>query len=328
MNKQNLVQRILKKHPLELILVVLFVVLANTAPNFATAGNLWNIAQNMALPGIIAFGMTMVIISGEIDLSVGSMVAVTGCIAAWGVDLGTFTFDLPPAISVPIAIILALTFGVLSGVFVGFLRYWFNVPTFITSLGLLLVLFGLANLVTGGFPIASFPEWYGFLGSGRLFGVVPFKAVIFLTVFVVIYFIMEHTTLGRSIYAVGGNTHAARVSGIRVWRVKIIALSVTSGLAALCGILTSAEIMSGNPGTARGLELDIVASVIIGGAALSGGIGRVAGTFVGVIFVGMVLNGMVLLNIDEYWQYVVRGGLIIGAVLLNQVQSKTAQVNR
>ncbi len=327
MKNINNQQPIIARYPLEIILIILFVLLSIFAQGFFTVENQLNIVRNVAMQGIVAFGMTMVIISGEIDLSVGSMMAAAGCITAWIVDQLTWSLGINPIIGVPIAIASAVAFGVCTGLLVGFIRYRFNVATFITTLGLLLVLFGIASLVTGGFPIAPFPEWYGFIGSGRILGI-PFPAIVFLVVFAIIFFIMEYTTLGRSIYAVGGNMHAARVSGINVWKVKATALAITSGLAALSGVLISSQIMSGNAGTARGLEMDIIASVIIGGAALSGGIGRIWGTFVGVLFVGVILNGMILLNIGEYWQYVVRGGLIIGAVLLNQVQSGLAKANR
>jgi ribose transport system permease protein len=179
------------------------------------------------------------------------------------------------------------------------------------------VLRGVAQLITGGFALTPFPEWFSFLGSGAIYGV-PFAAIIFLLVFVAIHFLMNFTAFGRSVYAVGGNLEAARLSGIRVERVKIGSMALLAGLAALSGIMLASQIMAGNA-TSSGLgwELDVIAAVIIGGTSMAGGAGRVWGTMVGVVFLGVLVNGMTLMNISEYWQNVVRGMLILVAVMIN-----------
>jgi sugar transport system permease protein len=196
-----------------------------------------------------------------------------------------------------------------------------KVPTFITTLALLTVLSGTANLITNGFPVLTFPEWYGFLGSGYLLGI-PVAVYIFAIVFATIYFLMEHTTLGRSIYAVGGNMEAARLSGIKVWKVKTIALAVTSGLAALSGLIVSSQIMSGTATSAKGWEMDVISAVIIGGTSLFGGKGKIVGTLIGVVFLGFMSNGMTLMNLSEYIQMVVKGCVILAAVLFNTVMEQ------
>jgi ribose/xylose/arabinose/galactoside ABC-type transport system permease subunit len=306
---------------LELILLLLCILLALAAPGFLTAENLLNVLRNVSMQGVIAFGMTMVIIAGEIDLSVGSAVAFSGCLTAYLTQLLTGpAAGWSPSAAVPAAMGVALTVGFLLGSFTGFMRTRYQVPSFITTLALLTGLTGAAELITNGFPINSFPDWYNFFGGGYVAGV-PFPAIIFLLVFVLVHILMNLTAFGRSVYAVGGNAEAARLSGINVAFVKVSVLGFTSMLAALSGILQSAEIMAGTATTAKGWELDVIAAVIIGGTSLMGGSGRIWGTMVGIVFLGIIINGMTLLNISEYWQHVVRGVLILAAVLLNRMQT-------
>jgi ribose/xylose/arabinose/galactoside ABC-type transport system permease subunit len=303
---------------LEVILVALCAVLALAAPRFLTVDNLLNVLRNVSMQGLIALGMTMVIISGEIDLSVGSMVALAGCLTAYvtGVLSG-----IGIEVAIASAILTTVAAGAMLGIFSGWMRTRYRVPTFITTLALMTGLTGAAELITNGFPLTPFPSWYNFIGGGYLLGV-PFPAIVFLAAFGAVLVVMNHTGFGRSVYAVGGNAEAARLSGIDVARVKITALAVTSGLAALSGVMQSSEIMSGTATTAKGWELDVIAAVIIGGTSLMGGVGRVWGTMVGVIFLGVIINGMTLLNISEYWQHVVRGALILAAVLINRLQGR------
>ena len=306
----------LKIYAMEVILVVLILVLVIFAPGFATLGNVLNVLRTGAMLGIIAFGMTAVIISGEIDLSVGAGVALAGCIVAYCSEQLAPTFDYP--LAVVIGVLAALAVGIFCGVFTGSIRRWFNVPTFITTLALFTALRGAANLISGGFPLTDLPPWFSFLGAGDLFGI-PFPVYVLAVVFVGMQFLMIYTSYGRSVYAVGGNAEAARLSGINVFGVKTIALAITGGLTAVSGILIASQIGSGTGTTATGMELDVIAATIIGGTSLFGGKGRVWGTLLGVLFLGCVTNGMTLLNVNEYWQYVVRGAIILGAVLLNQV---------
>jgi ribose/xylose/arabinose/galactoside ABC-type transport system permease subunit len=226
---------------------------------------------------------------------------------------------LPPVAAVTIAIFASLIVGFAIGSLTGYIRARFDVPTFITTLAWMTVLRGSAFLITNGFPVSNFPEWYNYLGGGYLFGI-PFPAIIFLIVFVIVSILMDYTSFGRSVYAVGGNAEAARLSGINVKRVKIIVMGIVASFAALSGVMQSAEIMSGTATTATGWELEVIAAVIIGGTSLMGGVGRVRGTLIGVIFLGVLVNGMTLMNISEYWQFVVRGVLILSAVLINRAQ--------
>ena len=309
---------------LEIILIVLCALLAAVAPNFLTAENLLNVLRNVSMQGIIALGMTAVIIAGEIDLSVGSMVAFSGCLTAW--LTGTLTSPLPgfaAPVALSLAMFITLLVGFTTGLLTGVLRTRYQVPSFITSLALLTALSGAAELITNGFPLTPFPAWYNFLGGGRVLGI-PFPALLFLLAFLATHVLMNYTPFGRSVYAVGGNAEAARLSGINITMVRTMVFAATALLAAAAGILQSSEIMSGTATTAKGWELDIIAAVIIGGASFTGGTGRVWGTMVGVVFLGVIMNGMTLLNVSEYWQHVVRGALILLAVLLNRLQHHAA----
>ncbi len=311
-------ESVIKKHMMEVILLILCAILAIKAENFFSTDNLLNVLRNVSMQGIIAFGMTMVIISGEIDLSVGSAVAFAGCFTAYLTQYCA-NAGLPMQVAIPMAILSTLIIGMLVGSFTGFIRMKFQVPTFITTLAWMTALSGIAELITDGFPLTPFPEWYNFIGGGYVYGI-PFPAIIFIFVFIFVHFIMNYTSFGRAIYAIGGNMEVARLSGIRVKAVKITVMGIVSFLAMMSGVMQSSEIMSGSPTTAKGWELDVIAAVIIGGTSLMGGAGTVKGTFIGIIFLGVLVNGMTLINVNEYWQHVVRGSLILLAVLINRFQ--------
>lgn len=304
---------------LEGILLLIFINFAFVAPGFFTTANFFNILRNVSMQGIIAFGMTMVMISGEIDLSIGSMVAFSGCLAAV-ITRNLTVIGVPINYAVMIGMVICLLVGISAGAFTGWVRIRFNVPSFITTLALMAGLYGGAFLLTNSFPVTSFPEWYSFFGSGYIFGVVPFPAIIFLVVFGIMWFVSKFTTFGRAVYAIGGNLESSRLSGINVIKVKMISQAILGFLAALSGILVSSQVQAGNPTVAKGWELDVISATVIGGVSMSGGKGRIWGTFIGVIFLGIILNGMTLLNVDEYWQYVVKAVLILGAVLIYQAQ--------
>lgn len=308
--------RIMKTYPMEMILAVLILILVFTAPGFPSVRNLLNVLRTVSMLGIIAFAMTAVIIAGEIDLSVGAGAALAGCIVAW--FAGALDDSMGGTLAVTIGFAVALIVGFSVGFSVGKFRQLFNVPSFICTLALFTALRGAANLITGGFPLSTFPGWFGFVGGGYLFGI-PFPVYLFALTFAGMHFLMNYTSFGRAVYAVGGNMEAARLSGIDIWWIKSMTLGITGVATAISGTLIASQIGSGTGTTATGMELDVIAAVIIGGTSLFGGKGRIWGTLIGVLFLGCISNGMTLLNVSEYWQYVVRGGIILGAVLLNQV---------
>jgi ribose/xylose/arabinose/galactoside ABC-type transport system permease subunit len=314
------IKRFISKRMLELILVLLILIMSLTTAGFLTIDNLLNILRNMSLQGCIAFGMTMVIISGEIDLSIGSTVALTGVIV--GLTSGKLAGVMGMGAAAVIGILLSFVATGLIGLFNGWLLARFKMPAFIITLAMMNVLSGAAAIISNGFPVTSLPKWYNVFGAGRIFRVVPVPAVVLLVVFFICYVIMDHTKFGRSVYAVGGNAEAARLSGINVPKVKMLVMIVVQICAAISGVLVSSQVMAGAFSFGKGWEMTAISSVIIGGASLSGGIGKVSRTMVGLIFLGVIINGMTLLNVNEYAQYVVRGLLILVAVLINTVQTQ------
>ena len=308
MSGGNKVTKFIRNNMMLTILVVICIVIAFTAPGFFTVPNILGIFRNNAFKGVIAFGMTMVIICGEIDLSIGSTVALSGIITA-RVAGGLNAAGMPLEVTVIFGMIVALVVSALIGLFIGVIRTKFNIPTFIITLALL----------SGGFPVLTLPQWYNRIGAGSVLGI-PIPAIILVIVFIVINIIMSYTAFGRSVYAAGGNPEAARLSGVNVTKVKILVMIAVQLMAALGGIMNSSQVMSAAHNFGRGWEMDVIASVIIGGTSMNGGIGKVKGTFLGIIFLGVLLNGMTLLNLNEYIQYVVRGGLILIAVMINTIQ--------
>jgi ribose/xylose/arabinose/galactoside ABC-type transport system permease subunit len=306
-------RRFLARRMMETVLVVLCTVLAFRAPNFASAENLLTVLRSISMQGLIAFGMTLVIVVGEIDLSVGAAAAFAGCLLAWLAK---------HHVSIALGLPAVVATGGAIGLFTGVMRARFAVPSFITTLALMTGLRGLALMITGGFPLTSFPAWYYSLAWGDLVGV-PFPTVALIAGFVAIHILASRTSFGRAVYATGSNPIAARLSGIPVARVRTLCLASTGALAALSGAMLAAQIMAGTPTVAQGWELDVIAAVIIGGTTLTGGAGTVWGTLVGIVLIGVIGNGMTLLDVPVYDQYVVRGMLIFAAVLLNRVQVQT-----
>lgn len=293
--------------------VVMFVVLWMIAPNFTNGANLINILRHMSTIAIVGVGMTMVIVAAEIDLSVGSVAAFCGvCLAYMVVKLG-----LPLVLAIPLTLVLGGTFGA----FTGLLRVVFKIPSFITSLALLTGLSSGAYLISGGFPILPMPTSFRVWGNGWI-GPLPVPVVIMLTTYLIGYFVMTRTIWGRAVFAVGGNEDSARLSGINVARVKVGVFVITGMLAALAGIILSSRLMSGTPTVAQGMELDVIAAVIIGGTSLFGGVGSVVGTLLGALFMATLKNGMVLIGVSPYSQGVVSGAVIILAVLAGALQNR------
>jgi sugar transport system permease protein len=311
-------------HIIEVCLVILVIGLTFGANGFLTSANWMNIFRSNSLKGIIAFGMTMVIIAGLIDLSIGSTVGLAGVIVALccreltarGMDLNTACL-----IGMALSLLVAITVGWIEG----FFQHKTGMPAFIVSLASLYALFGLAAILSGGYPIANqFPDWFNQLGMGRLGGPagIPIPAIILAVSFLIVLFIMGYTTMGRSTYAVGGNPESARLSGINVGRTKIFAFISVQILAVISGFMTSGQVMAGTYSFGKGWELDVIAAVVVGGTSFTGGVGTVWGTLIGVIFMGVMTNGMTLLNFDIYVQYIVKAVIVFLAVLLSSYRAQ------
>lgn len=321
-SKKLSIGNIVKNYTLEIILVALAIILTFVTPHFLTLNNLMNILRNISLQGVVAFGMTIVIVCGELDLSLSSSIALTGVL------IGLIGGKLDAAGIMP------LQYGVLVGIAaafvvctcVGLINGWlitrFRIPAMIVTLAMQNILYGIAAIISNGFPVITFPAWYSFIGSGRIFGIVPVPVIILAVVFAITAFVLSYTKFGRATFACGGNAEAARLSGINVKKTKIISMVIVQLCCVVSGIMLSSQVMSGTFSFARGWEMNAISSVIIGGASIAGGIGKMRGTLLGIIFLGILLNGMTLLNVNDYIQYVVRGCLIIFAVLLSTLKNK------
>lgn len=319
------VKNFILDHVIEVMLVFLVIGMWMARDAFMSLPNWMNILRNISLKGVIAFAMTMVIIAGEIDLSVGSTVALSGVVVA------RMCRDLPEAwgISVTVAcligIIIALACAVLLGFVHALARDKFGMPSFIVTLASLNLVYGLSGMLSGGFPIANtFPDWFKVLGTGRIGGMqgFPVPAVILIVIFALLFFIMKYTTTGRSIYAVGGNVESARLSGINIFKTRAVVFISVQVMCVLGGLMNSAQVMSGSYSFGRGWELDIISSVVIGGASMTGGIGKPWGTLMGIIFLGVMINGMTILNVSNYLQFVIRAALMFIAVMISTYQAR------
>ncbi|MGX6447020.1 ABC transporter permease [Patulibacter sp. S7RM1-6] len=289
-------------------IVVLYVVLALTAGGFMTSGNQLGILRDASTIGIAAAGMTFVIIAGEIDLSIGPAVAFASvvlaqAIADWGLPVG-------------VALLATLVISTLLGGFAGLLRAKWAVPSFIATLGLWMALRGLAQQWTDALPVPLPVNGFFDTLAGNIIGI-PTPAIVMVLVFAVFAWIARYTAYGRAVFAVGGNANAAKLSGIDLSRIRVLIFATTGLLSAITGILLAARLGSGNGGAASGLEFDVITAVVIGGTALAGGRGSMLGTFLGVLFMTLLVNGLVLLGVDPFFQNVVRGAIIVGAVLIN-----------
>ncbi len=305
---------LLARSGLLLALVLLFIGLAVFAPNFLTSRNLLNVLRAVAFNGIIACGMTFIIISGDIDVSVGSAVAWASSL------LGVLAIERGWPLWLAVIVVLAQGALIHSGA--GFIRCRWAVPAFVVTLTLFMSLRGAARLITNAYPITPFPDSFNFWGGGYILQIIPMPVVIMLVTFLLFHFISTRTVYGRSVYSVGGNEEAARLSGIPVWRTRITTFALTGFLAAFSGIILSSRIMSGSSNIAEGLEFEVIAAVIIGGTSLMGGEGTIFGTFLGVLFIGLLSNGMVLMGITPFAQEVIRGLIILFAVLISVIRKK------
>lgn len=306
------VRNILSRSGLLLGVILLFILLSLFAPNFLSSRNLLNVLRAVAVNGMIACGMTFVIISGDIDVSVGSAVAWASSL------LGVLAIKQhwPLGVAVLCVIVLGTAFHALAG----WIRVKWNVPAFVVTLALFMSLRGGARLITNAYPVTPFPDSFGFWGGGYIAKIVPVPAVLMMITFFIFYFLSQRTVFGRSVYSVGGNEEAARLSGIPIARTRVLIFAINGFLAAFSGIILSSRIMAGSSNISEGLEFEIIAAVIIGGTSLAGGEGSMVGTFLGILFIGLLANGMVLMGIPDFAQQVVRGLIILFAVLISMWQ--------
>lgn len=289
---------------------VILIILMILSPNaFAKPANLVNILKQASINGILAMGMMFVIISGGIDLSVGSIVALTGVIAA--------TFAHPNEYPLIVPIVLSAVIGAVVGLFNGVSVAYGNIPPFIVTLGTMTIVRGMALIAANGQPVFNVTKAFEGIAGGFVFDVIPRLVIYFVIIAIICAFIITRTVFGRRVYAIGGNETAARVSGINVNRIKIAVYSLSGLLAGLSGLLLASRLISGNPTSGQSYELDAIAAVIIGGVSMSGGAGKWYGTIIGALLIAVIGNGLDILNVSSHFQLIIKGSIIIVAVLLD-----------
>lgn len=298
----------LRQYGIFVVFFTICLILSFISPQFLTVSNWTIIITQASINALLAFGVTFVIITGGIDLSLGSMVAVTGVTAAMLAHPDTFPVALP--------IFAGLLAGLLMGVFNGFIITKSKIAPFIVTLGTMTIGRGLALILSKGRPISNLSDSFNFIVGGEVLGI-PFPIIVLIIIFTICSITLKKTLLGRYIYAVGGNEQAARASGINVNQVKMAVYSISGLLAGLAGVLLTSRITTGQPNAGAGFELDAIAAAVIGGTSTSGGTGTMTGTLVGVLLIGVINNGLDLLNVTSYYQQVVMGIIIIGAVVLD-----------
>jgi inositol transport system permease protein len=303
---------LLQRFGIVIALVLIGAMLAVATPNFLTAANLINVTRQISLNGILAVGVTFVLLTGGVDLSLGSVVALAGVIAAGFAHPG----DYPAAVAVLMGILTGMACGATNGLVItrG------GVAPFIVTLGMMTVARGLALIVSGGKPVSNMSPALTRL-AGDVFGL-PVPVLILAAVSLASWALLANLRLGRYVYAVGGNENAARAAGINVKRVKLFAYTLCGAMAGLAGVVLAARITTGQPNAGIAYELDAIAAVVIGGTSLSGGVGGIGGTLLGALLMGVINNGLDLLNVSSYYQQIVKGVIIVGAVWLDRRQKE------
>lgn len=304
--KTSLVEKIIPF--IGLILLIVVINIMNSA--FLDLSNLLNLLRQVSINGLIAFGMTFVILTGGIDLSVGSILALSSAFTAILITSG-----LDPIV----ALIVGVLGGFLLGVFNGVLVTFGSMAPFIATLATMTIFRGLTLVVTDGNPITNLGDSYMFqlFGKGYFFGI-PVPAVTMIIVFIILAIILQKTTFGRHTYAIGGNEVASKISGIKVNRVKILIYGISGLMSALAGAILTSRLNSAQPTAGTSYELDAIAAVVLGGTSLTGGKGRIVGTFIGVLIIGVLNNGLNLLGVSSFYQQVVKGIVILIAVLIDR----------
>lgn len=322
-----------RKYAIVLIFLAMFVGMWLLSDAFLSPRNLLNIVRQISVVGLIAIGVTMVIITTGIDLSSGSVLALAAVIVASLAQQPDWHDAKYPGLELPliVPIVVSLVIGAACGWINGALIAGFRIPPFIATLGMMTVARGFALLYSNR-PVSGLTDTYNFIGQGEFFKVIPVPGqppiglpvpiLILAIVAILAHIMLNNTRFGRHIYAIGGNEQAARISGLNVGRIKIGVYTIAGILSGLSGLVLSSRIGSGQPGLGTGYELDAIASAVIGGTSLSGGIGTIWGTIVGALIIGVLNNGLDLLNVSAYWQTIVKGSIIVAAVIIDERKNR------
>lgn len=318
LTKQELKNINLREVSIFLVFILIFIVFTILTPHFIKIDNLLNIIRQISLNGIMAMGMTLVIVVGEIDLSVGAIYGLTGIITGMLITAGW---------PIWLAVLVGLVSGAVAGAFNGLLVSYIKIPSFIATLGMMNVGKGIALLISSGLPVVvssrtvDNPNLDSFLyiGQGKIWGYIPVMSVVLLIIVIISFILYNKSLLGFHLKAVGGNINTAKASGINASAVKLFAFAYTGLVCAIAGILNLAFITNVRADSGTGLELTVISSVIIGGTSLDGGKGTIIGTLIGILIIGILNNGLLLVGISPFWKVLVIGMVIIGAVAIDTI---------
>ena len=306
--------KLTSKYSIYLILIAMLVICSILSPAFFSAKNLSNISRQISITTIISFGMTMLIISGMIDLAAGSVMALAGilavaCYKATG--------------SLLISMLAGIVIGIACNIVSGFIVTRFKTPPFIATLATMTIFRGLALVVTDGRPVTGLhSDFFSMLGGGYVASLVPVPVIWMLVAFAVLWFVLRKTTFGRHVYAIGGNEEASLISGVRVSQIKPAVYALSGALSAMAGVILTSRLNSAQPNAGSGYELDAIAAVVLGGTSLAGGRGRIVGTLIGSIILGVLSTGLILMNVPFFTQLLIKGVVIILAVAIDSLKQR------
>lgn len=307
MENRKSIKALISEYFIFIIFIALVVVLTIMKPSFISARNLTNILKQSSINGILAFGMMFVIISGGFDMSVGSTLAFAGILAAL---LGQG--QVPLFVPLIVAMVAGLAVGILNGVGIAV----GNLPAFIMTLGTQTGIRGLALLVCGGNPVTGLSEQYRAVAAGTVLGI-PNLAIFLIVVIIICSFVATKTVYGRRVYSCGGNVQAARVAGINTSFIRVSTFAIAGLLAGLCGFLMTSRVTIGQPTAGESYEMDAITACVVGGVSMSGGVGKPWGVIIGTLLITVISNGLDILGVSAYWQKIVKGLIIVGAVLID-----------
>lgn len=302
------------------VLVLLCVIVSIATSKFLKPNNLISVLRQISINAYIALGMTLIIILGHIDLSVGAIVAMSGTL--------TVGFIVTQGLPIPVAILLGILLGMLAGLISGMIVTYFRVPAFIITMAMMNVCSGVAYVYSGGQATRINDDFFSAIGTGYLFNTIPLPVVYMIILIIVISFLLGKTKFGTYIYAIGGNREAARLSGVPIKKVEIAVFTISGVLSAFAGLVLCSRMYSGQPSVGSGYELDAIAACVLGGTSMSGGKGRISGTIFGAMVIGVISNGLNLIGVSSYWQLIVKGLIIACAVLLDSQKGKISLLKK
>ncbi|WP_420961555.1 ABC transporter permease [Brucella sp. IR073] len=288
-------------------LIVVSILMGFASDNFFSVSNILNVLRQVSIVGILAVGMTFVILTGGIDLSVGAVMALAGTMAA-GLMVH---FGVPGAVGLLAGIAIAVGLGLFNGLLVT----WGRMPAIIVTLATMGIARGAGLIYSGGYPISGLPSWISWFGVGRI-GTIPVPVIAMILVYIIAWILLERTPFGRHVYAIGGNETAAKLSGVKTGRIKLAVYAISGLTAGLASIILTGRLMSGQPNAGVGFELDAIAAVVLGGTAIAGGRGLILGTLIGAVLLGILNNGLNLMGINPYLQEIIRGFIILLAIYI------------